>query len=81
MMMKHESCPELYTCQKVKMTPMIRVLLRCTAAEAMESICTNCESERTGSDNKDIFTSSYGQEIAVVVADETEQAEKTLVGT
>ena len=79
--MKHESCPELYTCQKVKMTPMIRVLLRCTAAEAMESICTNCESERTGSAKKDIFIGSSGLEIALVVANEGEQAGKTLVGT
>ncbi len=41
--MNTEPCPMLYTCTKVRMTPLIRVLLRCTAAEAMKSICANCE--------------------------------------
>jgi len=41
-----ESCPELYTCPRVKMTPLIRVLLCCTAAEAMKSICASCDGEQ-----------------------------------
>ncbi len=38
-----ESCPKLYECPKIRMTPMIRALLRCTADEAMKSICANCD--------------------------------------
>jgi len=38
-----ESCPKLYECSKIRMTPMIRALLRCTAHEAMKSICANCD--------------------------------------
>ena len=38
-----ESCPKLYECSRIKMAPMIRALLRCTADEAMQSICANCE--------------------------------------
>ena len=41
--MNPESCPMLYSCPKVRMTPMIRVLLHCSAAEAMQSICANCD--------------------------------------
>ena len=39
----HESCPYLYECSKISMTPMIRALLRCSADEAMKSICANCD--------------------------------------
>ena len=39
----HESCPKLYECSKIRMTPLIRALLRCTAEEAMKSICANCD--------------------------------------
>lgn len=38
----HQSCPKLYECSRIRMTPMIRALLRCTASEAMESLCANC---------------------------------------
>ncbi len=41
------SCPKLYECSRIRMAPMIRVLLRCTAGEAMQSICANCD-ERQG---------------------------------
>ncbi len=38
-----ESCPKLYECSRIRMAPMIRALLRCTAGEAMQSICANCD--------------------------------------
>ena len=38
-----KSCPKMYECQRIRMTPTIRALLRCTADEAMQSICTNCD--------------------------------------
>lgn len=79
--MKHESCPELYTCSRVKMTPMIRVLLRCTAAEAMESICATCDVQHAEEGGDDIYLSPSGQEIAVVVGDKCQQKEEILVGT
>ena len=64
--MKHESCPELYTCPRVKMTPLIRVLLNCTAAEAMESICTGCEGE--AENNRDnYYVSPSGRKVKVTV--------------
>ena len=40
---KQVSCPKMYECSKIKMTPMIRAFLRCSVAEAMDSICANCE--------------------------------------
>ena len=43
-----ESCPKLYECPKIKMAPMIRALLRCTADEAMRSICANCDERQEG---------------------------------
>lgn len=46
--MNPETCPMLYTCSRVAMTPLIRALLRCTAAEAMEFICANCEEWQQG---------------------------------
>ncbi len=49
--MNHETCPMLYTCSRVRMTPLIRVLLHCTAAEAMKSICANCEEWQEESEN------------------------------
>ena len=39
----HECCPKLYECSRIRMAPMIRALLRCTAEEAMKSICANCD--------------------------------------
>lgn len=35
-------CPMIYECTRIQMTPMIRALRRCSAEEAMESICSNC---------------------------------------
>ena len=65
--MNPESCPQLYTCSKVRMTPMIRVLLRCTAAEAMQSICNNCDGEQVGS-RKHIKVSAYDEKDCTYVA-------------
>jgi len=80
--MNPEACPKLYECSKVKMTPMIRVLLRCTAAEAMQSICADCEewdgkSERqaetsSGGDKEYVYTSPSGGKLMVMVADDRE---------
>jgi hypothetical protein len=63
------------------MTPMIRVLLRCTAAEAMESICATCDVQHAEEGGDDIYLSPSGQEIAVVVGDKWQQKEEILVGT
>jgi len=71
--MNHDSCPELYNCHRVKMTPLIRVLLRCTAAEAMESICATCEQERHQGEQDDDYMSPAGQKIRVVVGEEAEK--------
>jgi len=35
-------CPRIYECTRIQMTPMIRALRRCSAEEAMESICSSC---------------------------------------
>lgn len=35
-------CPMIYECTRIQMTPMIRALRRCSADEAMESICSSC---------------------------------------
>lgn len=43
-----ESCPKLYECSRIKMAPMIRALLRCTAEEAMKSICASCDERQEG---------------------------------
>jgi hypothetical protein len=76
--MNPESCPKLYNCSKVQMTPMIRVLLRCTAAEAMQSICSSCEEAIEGGKKvksqanrqKDYaLLSPSGKKIMVVVGD------------
>jgi len=79
--MKHESCSELYYCPRVKMTPMIRVLLGCTAAEAMESICATCKAEQAGVGSDNVYVSPSGQKIAVVVGDKSEETEGVLIGT
>ncbi len=68
--MNHESCPELYNCPKVKMTPLIRVLLCCTAAEAMESICASCEQKRAEGGLDDSYVAPSGRKVKVVVEDE-----------
>lgn len=42
-----ESCPKLYECPRIRMAPIIRALLGCSAEEAMKSICASCD-ERPG---------------------------------
>jgi hypothetical protein len=32
----------MYECPKINLVPMIRSLRRCTADEAMESVCSDC---------------------------------------
>jgi len=45
----NKSCPKLYECSRVAMVPMIRALRRCSAEEAMQSVCANCaERPQTG---------------------------------
>ena len=68
--MNHETCPELYNCHRVKMTPLIRALLRCTAAEAMESICATCEQEHAQGEQDNDYMAPSGQKVKVVVGDE-----------
>ena len=71
--MKYDSCPELYNCSRIKMTPLIRVLLRCTAAEAMESICATCEQEKNQCEQDNDYVAASGQKITIVVGDEAEE--------
>jgi hypothetical protein len=71
--MNHETCPELYNCQRVKMTPLIRVLLRCTAAEAMESICATCEQEHYQGEQDNNYVAPSGRKVKVVVGDDAGQ--------
>jgi hypothetical protein len=68
--MNQDYCPELYNCPRVKMTPLIRVLLRCTAAEAMESICATCEQERYQGEQDNNYVAPSGRKVTVVVGDE-----------
>lgn len=78
--MDPERCPMLYSCSKVKMTPLIRTLLRCTASEAMQSICKNCvdaldslkkASEAPVHNIKDsTYVAPSGRKITVIVGDE-----------
>jgi len=68
--MNHDSCPELYNCHRVKMTPLIRVLLRCTAAEAMESICATCEQEHAQGQQDNNYVAPSGQKVKLVVGDD-----------
>jgi len=79
--MNHESCPELYNCPRVKMTPLIRVLLCCTAAEAMDSICASCEQKQDQGERDNNYATPSGRKVKVVVEDETEQMAGTLVGS
>jgi len=65
------------------MTPLIRVLLRCTAAEAMNSICANCEEwqeesrdhvQVSGENERDhTFVSPTGQIVMVMPSDKSRQ--------
>jgi hypothetical protein len=71
--MNQDYCPELYNCPRVKMTPLIRVLLRCTAAEAMESICATCEQERYQGEQDNNYVSPSGRRVKVVVGGDTQQ--------
>lgn len=68
--MNHDSCPELYNCPRVKMTPLIRVLLRCTAAEAMDSICATCRQERALGQQDSDYLAPSGRKVTLVVGDE-----------
>jgi len=79
--MNHESCPELYNCPRVKMTPLIRVLLCCTAAEAMESICATCEQKQAQGERDNNYVAPSGQKVKVVVGDETEQMAGASIGS
>ena len=78
--MNHEACPELYNCPKAEMTPLIRVLLRCTAAEAIDSICASCEQARTLGQRNSDYVSPSGQKVTVVIGDGAEKKAKTTVG-
>jgi len=79
--MNHESCPELYNCSKVKMTPLIRVLLCCTAAEAMESICASCQQKRAEGGRDNSYVAPSGRKVKVVVEDEGEQMAEESIGS
>ena len=79
--MKHDCCPELYNCQRVKMTPLIRVLLRCTAAEAMESICATCEQEQSQGQQDNDYLSPSGRKVKVEVGGEADQMAGTAAGS
>jgi hypothetical protein len=71
--MNHDSCPELYNCHRVKMTPLIRVLLCCTAAEAMESICATCEHKHYQGEQDNNYVAPSGRKVKVVVGNDAEQ--------
>ncbi len=84
--MDPESCPKLYQCQRVRMTPMIRVLLKCTAAEAMERICADCDEWVDGRSRGDtdgssagardsVYTSPTGEKIMVMIGDGSRPAD------
>jgi hypothetical protein len=79
--MKNGSCPELYNCPKVKMTPMIRMLLRCTAAEAMESICATCERNHSEGEKDYNYVASSGRTVKLVIEEGNIQVEETLAGS
>ena len=79
--MNAENCPMLYSCSKVKMTPLIRTLLRCTASEAMQSICNNCVEALDTAKNKTVaapmqtidnstYVSPSGRKVTVMVGKE-----------
>ena len=38
----NKPCPKMYECSRVTMVPMIRALRRCSAEEAVQSVCANC---------------------------------------
>ena len=79
--MNYDSCPELYDCHRVKMTPLIRGLLRCTAAEAMESICATCEQERYQGEQGNNYVSPSGRKVKVVVGDDAQQMVRASAGS
>jgi len=80
--MNPEQCPLIYTCSKVKMTPLIRTLLRCTASEAMQSICNNCvdalnaakaNTEVSSQDSgESTYISPSGRKITVAIGNEND---------
>lgn len=79
--MKNGSCPELYSCPKVKMTPMIRMLLRCTAAEAMESICATCERNHSEGEQDYNYVASSGRAVKLVIEEGNIEVKETLAGS
>jgi hypothetical protein len=76
--MKHGNCPELYSCPKVRMTPMIRMLLRCTAAEAMESICATCERNHSEGEQNHNYVASSGRTVKLFIEDGNIEVKETL---
>ena len=80
--MNPEDCPLIYTCSKVKMTPLIRTLLRCTAHEAMQSICNNCvDALNTAKTNtqdpvqntgESTYVSPSGRKITIAIGNENQ---------
>jgi hypothetical protein len=79
--MKNGNCPELYSCPKVRMTPMIRMLLRCTAAEAMESICATCERNHSAGEQGGNYVASSGRTVKLVIEEGNIEVEETLAGS
>lgn len=76
--MNYGDCPELYNCPKVKMTPMIRMLLRCTAAEAMESICATCERNHSEVEQDHSYVASSGRTVKLVIEQGNIEVKETL---
>jgi hypothetical protein len=79
--MNHKYCPELYNCPRVKMTPLIRILLCCTAAEAMESICASCEQKHAQGEQDNNYVAPSGRKVKVVVEDGAEQMTGASIGS
>jgi len=79
--MKNGNCPELYSCPKVRMTPMIRMLLRCTAAEAMESICATCERNHSEGEKGYNYVASSGRTVKLIMEDGNIEVKETLASS
>jgi hypothetical protein len=63
------------------MTPMIRMLLRCTAAEAMESICATCERNHSEGEQAHNYVASSGRTVKLVIEEGNIEVEETLVSS
>lgn len=79
--MNHKYCAELYNCPRAKTTPLIRVLLCCTAAQAMESICAGCEQKQAQGRYANSYVAPSGRKVKVVVGDEAGQMAGTLASS